>query len=349
MDHKVAIIISPNWGDYAKKYLADCLTSLRQQDFDNQPKLFLVDNATTAESYDYLRQLAPEAEIIRNQNNDGFAKGNNDALRRALDQGYDCLFLVNMDTIIDSHCLQALVDYLIKYPEAGAVQARLMLWSEQNKINSLGNLTHFLGFGYCLGYQQTYQPVGYRAIAYPSGAGVMLRATALRQIGLFDEELWMYNEDQDLGWRLWLAGYKCLLAEEAVIYHKYSFSKAISKYYWMDRNRLINIFKNYRLATLILILPALLVMELGLLLFAVKGGWLSEKIKVYNYFLKSTSWQYLRQARQRSQALRKVPDRAIIKLFSGQILYQEIDNVFLRLANVFFGFYWQIIRLLIFW
>ncbi|KKR13666.1 MAG: hypothetical protein UT42_C0042G0006 [Candidatus Falkowbacteria bacterium GW2011_GWA2_39_24] len=349
MDSKVAIIISPNWADYAQKYLADCLTSLSQQNFAGQSKLFLVDNATTAESYNYLRTLAPTAEIISNQNNDGFAKGNNDAMRQALAQGYDYIFLINMDTIVDSHCLQALVDYLVKYPEAGAVQVRIMLWPETDKVNSLGNTTHFLGFGYCLGYQQSYQPVGLKEIAYPSGAGVMLRATALQQVGLFDEELWMYNEDQDLGWRLWLAGYKCLLAESAIVYHKYSFSKSISKYYWMDRNRLINIFKNYRLATLILIIPALLVMELGLLLFAVKGGWLKEKIRVYSYFLNKQNWQYLRQARQQSQALRRVPDREIVRLFSGQILYQEIDSIFLRLANIFFGLYWQIIKLLLFW
>ena len=83
----------------------------------------------------------------------------------------------------------------------------------------------------------------------------------LKEVGLFDEEMWMYNEDQDLGWRVWLAGYKCVLAWDAVIYHKYEFSRSISKYYWMDRNRNLSIFKNYHFLTLILIFPAWLAME----------------------------------------------------------------------------------------
>jgi len=117
----------------------------------------------------------------------------------------------------------------------------------------------------------------------------------------------------------------------------------------MDRNRLLAIFKNYRLASLILIAPALLIMEAGLFLFAAQGGWLQEKLKIYWYFLQPRTWRYLSRARRRAQGLRQVSDRRIVKMFNGKIFYQEIDSPFLRLANIFFNLYWQIAKIFILW
>ncbi|MFH1412745.1 MAG: glycosyltransferase family 2 protein [bacterium] len=349
MFKKVAILVSPNWQDYAKKYLPECIASIRAQHLDNESKIFLIDNETNEESFNYLKITVPEAEIVRNKNNDGFAKAYNDSIKLALEQGYDYLFLINIDTVIEPDCIAQLIKQIETDQEVAAVQARLMLWSDKNKINSIGNVTHFLGFGYCDGYKEEYKQIEYKEICYPSGAGVLFKADALKKVGLFDEEMWMYNEDQDLGWRLWLAGYKCILAPKAVVYHKYSFSKSIQKYYWMERNRIINIIKNYHLLTILLIFPAWIIMELGLCLFALEKGWFDEKIRVYKYFFKESTCKYLKKARKESQSLRKVPDHEIVKMFSGQILYQEIDSIFLRIANVFFDFYWQIVKLLIIW
>jgi GT2 family glycosyltransferase len=296
-----------------------------------------------------LRGLAPEAEIIRNAGNDGFAKGNNEAMKIAMEQGYDYLFLVNMDTVVDPSCVSALVSAAESDCQAGALQARLMLWPDKDKVNSLGNVTHFLGFGYCLGYGEKYVSSVAAPIAYPSGAAVLLRSSALREVGLFDEEFWMYNEDQDLGWRLWLAGWRCVLVPEAVVWHKYEFSRSISKYYWMDRNRLIVIFKNYRLPTLLLVLPALLAMELGLLLFAWRGGWLKEKKMVYKYFIHLANWRKILDKRRVVQKTRKIKDSDIFPCFSGKIWYQEISSPALVFANAVFSLYWKIIRYIVRW
>ncbi|MFA5359663.1 MAG: glycosyltransferase family 2 protein [Patescibacteria group bacterium] len=353
MNKKVAIILG-NIGDYAKKYSPELLPSLRTQNCIYEIKIFIYDNATSEESTRYLKEIVPEAEIIRNKDNDGFAKGNNDVIKKALEQGFDYIALFNMDTVLEQDCLRKMVEAIESEKKIGAVQARLMLYENKNKINSLGNITHFLGFGYSDGYGEEYkspQPPLLKGveICYPSGAAVLFKREALEKVGLFDEEFWMYNEDQDLGWRIWLAGFKCVLAPEAVVYHKYEFSRSIKKYYWMDRNRIIAILKNYRLATLILIFPAFLVMEIGLIFFAVSGGWFKEKINVYKYFLSLKNWRYILEAREQTQKLRRVKDRDIIKLFSGRIWYQEIGDARLRVANVVFGTYWRIIRVLIKW
>lgn len=374
---KVAIIISPNWRDYAKKYLGECIESIRAQDWTGESKVFLIDNETSEESFGYLKKIVPEAEVVRNKNNDGFAKGNNEAIKLALAQGFDYIVLINMDTIVDQFCIREMVTSA-GLAQVGAVQARLMLHPDTEKINSLGNITHFLGFGYSDGYGEKFTKMSLRGaerrgnlgqkskdeiaspmarndsdreivISYPSGAAVLFKREVLEEVGLFDEEFWMYNEDQDIGWRIWLAGYKCILAPDAVVYHKYEFSRSIQKYYWMDRNRILVMLKNYHWLTLLLILPAFFVMEFGLFLFSIKTGWFREKLRVYWYFLNPKKLVYIWQARRQIQALRKTKDKDIVKMFSGRIWYQEIDDWKLRFINPIFNLYWAIVKKIIIW
>lgn len=359
MSKRVAIIISPNYKDYAKKYLVDCYTSLKNQDHSGETKIFITDNESSHESYEFLKKIIPQAIIHRNQANDGFAKGNNDSIQRALEQGFDYIVLFNMDTEIAPNCVSELVKVAESSDKIGAVQARLMLHHDKGCVNSMGNATHFLGFGYCLGYKEKFKthPLGtsqnskfkIQNIHYPSGAGVLFTRECLEKVGLYDEEYWMYNEDQEHGWRIWLAGLSCVLAPAAVVYHKYEFAKSIKQFYWLDRNRIITILKCYHAATLLLIFPGFIVMELGLILFSLKSGWFKEKIRVWLYFFSPQSWHYLIKARQRNQALRKIKDREIAKLITGRIWYQEIDDWKLKVINPVFEFYWKICRFIIIW
>ena len=344
---KVAIIISPNFRDHAQKYLHDCLESMRKQDWAGGKKIFITDNQSTAESFAFLKEMALDAEIIRNENNDGFAKGNNDAMRVALREGFDYLVLLNMDTIVEPDCISHLVETAESDVAIGAVQARLMLWPDKHKVNSLGNVTHFLGFGYCEGYGEDFSNVHFqttRIICYPSGAAVLYKSKVLEKIGLFDEEFWMYNEDQDLGWRIWLAGWRCVSAPQAVVYHKYDFAGDDRKYYLLDRNRILAMIKNYQISSLLLISVAFIFLEYGVLLFAFQKGWFRDKLKVYQYFFSLKNWKYILAARRNSQALRLVKDRDIVGMFSGQIWYDEIGDWKLGLVNHILNTYWNVIK-----
>ena len=347
MVKKVAIIISPNYEDHAQRYLRDCLESLRIQDWRGKKKIFITDNQSTAVSFALLKATAPEAEIVRNESNAGFAKGNNDAMRLALLTGFDYLVLFNMDTIVESDCISHLVKAAESDGAIGAVQARVMLWPDKHKVNSLGNVVHFLGFGYCEGYGEEYsdaQSQSVRNICCPSGAAVLYKKAVLETTGLFDEEFRMYNEDHDLGWRIWLAGWRCVLAPQAVVYHKYEFAGGARKYYWLDRNRILAMIKNYQVSTLLLISLAFIFMEFGVLLFALQKGWFRDKLKVYQYFLSWKNWQYILATRRNSQALRRVQDRDIIGIFSGQIWYDEIGDWKLGLVNHILNAYWNVIK-----
>ena len=346
---KVAIIISPNWGNYAKKYLASCVKSVREQNYQGQIKVFITDNESTADSFNYLKAQVPEAIIHRNDNNDGFAKGCNDSMRLALREKFDYIFLLSIHSVLDKSCVSELVSAIETDDKIAVVQARMMM--DGDTINSLGNVTHFLGFGYCEGYKQKWNDQARRIkeIFYPSGASMFCRREALEQVGLFDEEFWMYNEDQELSWRMKLAGWRIMLAPQAIAWTKYEFQRSIKKFYWMDRNRVLSILLCYHPLTLILIFPAFLVMELGLILFSLKSGWFKEKMQVWTYFLSLKNWKYIFKARKRNQELRTVKDKKIVKLISGRIWYQEVDDWKLRFINPIFEIYWGIIKKVIQW
>lgn len=357
---KTALIVSPNWHDYASKYLEEFLASIVLQSV-LPDKVFLIDNESSEESFTFLKVKAEfflsdklDWEIIVNHKNLGFAGGNNVALKKCLAEEFDYALLFNMDGFLDKDAVRLLVQKINDNDSLGAVQARIMLWPDQELINSLGNSTHFLGFGFCDAYKKRWQETDLakldnKEIFYPSGAAVIVRLSLLAKIGLFDEKYWMYNEDQDLGWRIWLSGFKVVLAPEAVFYHEYEFSRSIKKYYWMDRNRLISVFIHYKLATLLLILPSLILMEFGQLLFAWRGDWLKEKLKVYGWFFSVNNLKYLASARKKSLNLRVIPDKDLLRLISGTISYQEIDSLALRIANLFFNTYWKIVSQLIVW
>jgi len=346
MSKKVGIILI-NYKDYAEKYLSVCLESLKKQTYNNW-QLFIVDNGSSESSFAYLKREAPEAEIIVNRGNDGFAKGNNDALKIIIEKGFDYAWVLNMDTEVMANSLSELVNTLEEHENVGAVQSRLMLYKDNEIVNSLGNATHFLGFGYCLGYQEKYnqKPEKIANIFYPSGASVLLNLNILNKVGLFDEEFWMYNEDQDLGWRIWLAGYKCVINYDSVVYHNYEFSRSITKYYWMDRNRTIAILKNYAWPTLVLVFPAWLLMESGLLLFSLQNGWFKKRLAVIKYFFKAKTWHYIKKERREIQKNRKIKDKEILKMVSGKIWYQEIADPKLKIINPFFNAYFSFIKLM---
>lgn len=352
MDKKIAVIISPNWGDYAKKYLEDFILSLRAQDYKGLVKVYLTDNETSPDSFKLLSSIAPEAELILNNTNRGYAGGCNDAIHAALKEriNFDYIAIFNIHTILEPDCLRRMVEAAESSKNIGAVQARMMLWPEKDLVSSAGNITHFLGFGYCDGYKKPYNGgKKIRNIHYPSGSSFLVNRKVLEKVGLFDEEFWMYNEDQDLGWRIWLSGWRCVLAPEAVMYNKYEFQRSIQKFYWMDRNRILAILFNFRLLTLLLILPAFLVMELGHILFSLKTGWFTEKLRVWKYFLQPAKWKYIASRRKKSQALRIISDKKIASLLTGRIWYQEIDDWKLRIINPVFALYWSIIKSIIFW
>jgi GT2 family glycosyltransferase len=147
----------------------------------------------------------------------------------------------------------------------------------------------------------------------------------------------------EVGCKTKLAGYKIILAPKSICYHKFEFSRSVKKIYFMERNRFLFTFSFYELTTILVIIPALLIMELGQLAFALLRGWWPEKLKAYAYFLRPNTWRKLLAERKRIQSSRVIMDKYFAQDLVSEIFSQEIDNPILKkIANPFFKAYWKI-------
>jgi len=347
---KVAVIIVNYNG---LKYLPDLFGSLFKFPPESvSQEILVIDNNSTDNSISWLKEHYPEVKILQQSENLGFAQANNLGMQYAIDQNFDYVFLLNQDTLIEKGCLDSLAAQIEESDKYGAVQPRIMLHPQTELVNSLGNRIHFLGFGYTYGHKHRFEELSLtdNQVDYCSGAAVLFKTEVLKKVGLFDPELFMYHEDLDLGWRLSLNGWDNLVCDQAVIYHKYEFSRSIKKYYFMERNRFKVIFQNYKLGTILLLLPALIIMEIGLLATSVKNGFLREKIRGYLYLLNPVNIVKILSKRKEIQSQRSRPDYEIVKRFSGKIEHQEINNpVIEKLINPLFNFYWRIVKKMIIW
>jgi len=354
---KIGIILI-NYKDYARRFLPECRDSLYLQDYPREFfQVYIVDNSSSDESRKFLGEIYPEAIVIP-RGDGNYAAGNNAGLKKALADGCDAVVIANMDTKFVQSWLTELVRALETNPEAVAAQSKVLLypgteaeWREP-KINSLGNIFHFLGFGFTNGYKEDDREInGYPEITgYATGCSVILRREALEKIGGYNEEYYMYHDDVDIGWKLKLAGYKIVLAPRSVVYHKYEFSRAVRMLYYMERNRYLAMFEFYKLPTIILLLPAIVAMDLGMWFFSILRGWFPTKLRVLGYFLRPSSWRKILVTRRELAKIRVKTDREITQNFSGRVLFQEIDNPILKyIANPIFNFYWQVVKKTIWW
>jgi GT2 family glycosyltransferase len=287
----------------------------------------------------------------------GFAGGHEFLYREVAKLEPEFVYLLNGDASVDPHFLAEAVTFADEHPNAAIMQSRIMLQQEPELLNSSGNAMQFLGFGFSLGYRVKAdadgQPVGQTKLPmfYPSGAGVLFRVAVLENIGgLFDPRYFLYHEDSDVGWRAIIAGHEVMYAPKSVIFHHYEFSKSIKKFYWIERNRFVNLFVFYRMSTLLLIMPALVLMEFGTLLFAVKSGWWKEKLRMWGFFWKPSTWRWIMQRRRFVQKIRVRSDRDMLGYMDGAVTNQEVENPLMTyVANPFLRGYFYVLKKLVRW
>ncbi len=314
--------------------------------------LLVVENGPKREAQQWFAMNAPDVRVIVPGENIGYAGGNALGMEEVIEAGVDYIGIVTQDTEIDPLWLKELVEVAERYPRAGAIQPKILRRETGGRvvIHTWGNQLHFLGVGYVGGDGLVDRPLEVRPIPYASGAGVLFRSSVLREVGLFDPAFFMYHEDSDLCWRMRLADFEVLLAPQALMYHEYDFVRNAEKLYLIERNRLINLLTHYRLRTLALIAPALILFEGITLLYALLEGWLWKRLSVYGFFLKPVTWKYLSRKRRRVQSIRRVPDRAIVQHLTGRIEFGLLDSWILRrVVNPFFDRYWRFVRRLIIW
>jgi GT2 family glycosyltransferase len=215
---QVSVII-PNWNGAA--HLPVCLDSLRAQtvrDFE----VLVVDNASTDDSVELLGREYPEAQVIRLDRNSGFTGACNTGLRAA--QG-GLLILLNNDTEAAPDWLAEVAAAFERHPEAGMVASKMLLFDRRSILHTAGDIFRADGTPGNRGvWEEDRGQFAEGPVFSANGGSAAYREAMLDQIGLLDEDFFYSCEDVDLAWRAQLAGWQCVYAPRAVVYHRLSAS-----------------------------------------------------------------------------------------------------------------------------
>jgi GT2 family glycosyltransferase/SAM-dependent methyltransferase len=313
-------------------------------------QLIVVDNASADGTLAALFQAQEELpdlplDILPQTRNTGFAGGCNIGIARARALGARYVQLLNPDTVVAPGWLERVRRVLDARPEVAAAQPLVLLHGEPELVNSAGNSIHFCGFGYCSGYRQRRDAVtidrSVNSVPYASGAALLLRLSALDEVGDFDETLFLYHEDCDLQIRLRLAGYECVLVPEAHIFHKYKADFSPQKYGWLERNRHLVLIKDWPRRELLVAAPALLGVEAAVLLFALRSGFLPQKLWAYREVLRHLP-ATLAQRRQ-VQARRR--NSTFTRHLTGEMALPDVEHPLIeRVANPLLSAYLALCR-----
>jgi GT2 family glycosyltransferase len=319
-------------------WLERCVESLLSSE-GADVDVVLVDNGATGEAVDRLSKVAG-VTVVRPARNLGFAGGCNAGAEAAT---ADLVAFVNSDAVVEPRALAHLA-MVASEPDVGIASASIRLAHAPDRLNSGGNDVHFLGFVWSGAFEEEAAawPVQ-RDVGAASGAGMALRRVLWENLGGFDPAYFAYYEDAELSLRCWQRGLRVVYVPEAVVVHRYEFSRNPEKNYLLERNRLILVLTLFEGRTLALLAPALVGIELAVLLFALVGGWAGNKLAGWTWILRHRRW--LAARRRQLQEERTVGDRDLAHLLvsgldPGNYPVPEV----LRPLNVVLTAYWALVR-----
>ena len=244
MNPKVTIIIL-NWN--GKTDTIECLESLKHITYPNY-EILLVDNGSTDGSVECFRERYPGMEIIENEDNLGFAEGNNVGIRKAMNEGADYVLLLNNDTVVDPEFLGEMVEVAENNPNAGIVGPKIYFYNT-NRIQSCGGKISFYK-GAVYGQKKYHTDLNHSKelvnVEFLSGCAMLIKKEVLENVGLFDISYFAYYEDTDLCVRTKSAGYELFCIQSSMIWHKGSQSSKVNRFglYYGTRN-MIKFEKKY--------------------------------------------------------------------------------------------------------
>ena len=230
-----------------------------------------VDNASTDGSVDFVKEMfggKSSLTIVQNSENLGFAEGNNVGMRLASGEYF---VLLNNDTIVEKNWLLEIVRVMKSDLSVGAAQCKLISMNVHDLLDSAGGYIDRYGFPLERGAQEEDfgQYDNMNEIFYAKGAGLGIKRCVLNETGFFDKDYFLYFEETDLCWRIWLRGYRIVFAHSSVVYH-FGFasnfetkSRKNLKYdYLSTKNQIMMLLKNYEFLNLTKYVPTVVFLKI---------------------------------------------------------------------------------------
>ncbi|RIK37481.1 MAG: glycosyltransferase family 2 protein [Chloroflexi bacterium] len=261
-------VIIPNFN--GRRFLPGLLGALQRQTFSDFEIIF-ADDASTDHSVAFVEENYPAVRLVVNRRNEGFARTCNIAADAAHGR---ILVLLNNDTEPEPGFLAELARAVCAYPEAAIFAGKLLLYDERNKLHTTGDLMGVDGTPRNRGvweedrgqYDQASSVFGV------CGGAAAFRKELWRQLGGFDEEMWMYLEDADFSFRARLMGSQAVFVPGARVYHHLSATGGgVMASYYVGRNTIWTLAKNMPRSLLIRHAPRIIAAQLRVALDALRN------------------------------------------------------------------------------
>lgn len=247
-------VIILTWNQY--HHTKACLKSLSETSYTNL-RIIVVDNDSSDGTPANLARDFPDVTVLVNDENLGFAAGNNVGIRYALDKGADYVFVLNNDTLVAPDLFERMIEVadaaVAKGEKVGMIAPLIYFAEEPTRIWSSGGRRHLLTYektGDLHGQLDSGQLPSTVRQDYFTGCALLLSHDLLTTVGLFDERFFFTYEDSDICFRARHAGYELLLAPQAHVWHKVSVSTggsgSPSERYWMARSSVLFFAKHVR-------------------------------------------------------------------------------------------------------
>ena len=271
---KIAIVIlNYNGEELLKQFLGIVI----QKSPDTE--IYVFDNGSKDESVIYIQSNYPNINIIRNNNNSGYADGYNQALDNIIADYY---ILLNSDVQVTDNWIKPIINLMESNHKIAACQPKIKSYKKQDYFEyagASGGFLDYLGYPFCRGrmFDELEQDNGQyndaREVFWATGACLFVKANYFHEIGGFDARFFAHMEEIDLCWRLKNQGYSIWVEPKSIVYHLGGGtleSNNSFKTYLNFRNNLFLLYKNLKHPSSI-ILQRLLLDGLAAIKFLIEG------------------------------------------------------------------------------
>lgn len=254
-------------------FIRNCINSILNIRYPFYELIF-VDNGSTDDSLEIIKKEFKHKlniKLVDLGKNTGYPVGNNIGARYANRKSKYLLFL-NVDTEVTLNFLEHLVKIMERNTFIGAAQPKLLLLAKDKKyIDSMGAFIDVIGTVYNIGGLEKDRGQYYqvRDVFYAKGAALFIRRRLFEEVGGFDEDFFLWRDEVDLCWRIWLHGFKVVNIPSSTIYHhgsaiiKKNFLKPEMAFFF-TRNNITMLVKNYSLSNIVKFLPLFILIQAGI-------------------------------------------------------------------------------------
>ena len=300
----------------AGKLLLNCIESLTKLAYQNI-ELIIVDNVSTDNSQNQCKEKFPQVKLIQNEKNSGYCGGNNVGIKNA---NGEFIIILNPDTIVESNLIDKLLGAYNIHGE-GLYQPKILSLENKSILQSTGNMIHVFGFGFARdkGNQENNEIKETTKIGYAAGTCLFALKETFLKLKLFDEFLFLYHDDLDIGWRASQKEINSYIVPQTTIYHAESYSLKWSKkkFFWLERNRRYCLMTHYSPDTLKIIRKELWITELLIWAVYFSKGYLTAKIKAELELRKNKKFIIKKQIEIENE--KRISDVELIKTFPDRI------------------------------